>query len=201
MELLLTASVGDSDRRLLWISFQPDGSVSVGLSDRSYVAPDFKAQLFVWSAFNRETLHYVVPSESTADLKSIRNPHLTFHPPGWFHLTANDGRRLFEGIGDLEIMLDQGQLVPWIRFVSKPVAKLSAAGIPRKPGRTSVVKIAVPNDACSVGVGVDFVRIASGPPIPDALLDRYIPWRDYFVRVHAIALLPQVATLSWFHQK
>lgn len=201
MELLLTASVGDVDHRLLWISLQPDGSVSVGLSDRTYVAPDFKAQHFVWSAFNRETLHYVVPSESNAKLKSIRNPHLTFHPPARFHLTANDGRKLFEGIGDLKVMLDQDPLVPWIRFVSKPVAKLSVAGVPRKLGRTSVVKIAVPNDACSVGVGVDFARIASGPAIQNALLDQYVPWQDHFLRVHAIALLPQVATLSWFHQK
>jgi|GEM_PF-3521225 len=200
MIFLLTASIKNTSRRVCWVSLQPDGSVSIGLSDRAFVSPDFRAKHFVWSAFNRVTLHYAVPSEENS-LKSIRNPHLTFHPPNWFHLTANDGKRLFEAITDLKIMLDQSNSIPWIRFVSKQITKLPPAGIPLKPQLTTILSIPLNDDKCSVGIGIDFMRTASGDEIPNTLFDQFIPWQDYFLRIHAVELAPQVATLSWFHQK
>ena len=45
------------------------------------------------------------------------------------------------------------------------------------------------------------MRDGSGPMIANALLDEFIPWQSYFLRIHAIALSPQIATLSWFHQR
>src|SRR5215472_11121992 len=44
MDLLVTVKTGEQTRRIAWVSLQPDGSVSVGLSDRTFVAPDFKAR-------------------------------------------------------------------------------------------------------------------------------------------------------------
>lgn len=200
MDLLLTVRIGDRQRRISWISLQPDGSTSVGLSDKTFVAPDFKAQNFVWSAFNRETLHYLVPSNPST-LKPIRNPHLTFHPPHDFHLRANDGQLLFEGIGDLNIMLSQDSVVPWIRFVSKPIKMLSNAGPPRNPDRTQELLIQAPNEDCSIGLAIDFVDREDPVSPPEALLSHCVPNQNYWLHVLAIELPGQVATLSWFHQR
>ncbi len=150
MELLLTATVEGKPRRIGWVSLQPNGSVSVGLNDKTFVSPDFKAKNFLWNAYNRETLHYLVTSDAKT-LTAVRNPHLTFHPPHWFHLKANGGKTLFEGIGDLPIMLEQDGVVPWVRFVSRSIADLSGAGLPRKPDRVRVLKIDPRTQPCSSG--------------------------------------------------
>jgi len=196
---LLTATVEGKPRRIGWVNLQPNGSVSVGLNDKSFVSPDFKTKNFVWSAYNRETLHYLVTSDATT-LTAVRNPHLTFHPPHWFHLKANGGKTLFEGIGDLPIMLEQDGVVPWVRFVSRPIADLSGAGLPRKPDRVRVLKIDPRTRPCSIGLGVDFRRVDADPPDQPELLSELVSWQGYTLHVHAVALPSQIATLSWFHQ-
>jgi hypothetical protein len=199
VELVLTAGVANKFRRIGWVSLQPDGSVSIGLNDRTFVSPDFKAQNFVWSAYNRETLQYLVTSDP-ASLTAIRNPHLSFHPPHWFHLKASGGKTLFEGIADLSIMLQQDGVVPWVRFISRPVSDLSAAGPPRKPDRIRFLQVHPEIEQCSIGLAVDFRRTDVPAPTEPALLSELVPWQGYALHVHAVSHPPQVATLSWFHQ-
>ena len=200
MDLLVTVTIGEKKRRIAWVSLQPGGTVSVGLSDKTFVAPDFKAQNFVWSVFNRETLHYIVLSDPNS-MRPIRNPHLTFHPPHDFHLRANGGQMLFEGIGDLGIMLRQDGVVPWIRFVSSPVSELRDARSPRNPERTEELVIRAPRDDSSIGLGVDFVITEVRGTPAGALLSHCVQWQDYWLHLHAIPLPGQIATLSWFHQR
>lgn len=38
--------------RIEWVSFQPKGDISVGLHDKTVIAPKFKGQHFVGSAYN-----------------------------------------------------------------------------------------------------------------------------------------------------
>lgn len=200
MDILVTAVIGTErkKRRIAWVGLQPGGAVSVGLTDKTFVASDFKAQNFVWSAYNRETLHYVVPSDTSA-LKPIHNPHLTFHPPHDFHLTANRGRKLFEGIADLALMLHQDGVVPWVRFISAPVSELRDAGLPRNPERAEELLVRPPATDCSLGFGVDFA--AAETSLPDSLLSRCVRWQNYWLHLHVIPMRGQVATLSWFHQR
>jgi hypothetical protein len=201
MDILLTAEVNKQPCRIGWISLQPDGSVSVGLNDRAFVSPDFKAQNFVWSVYNRETIQYLVQSDP-ATLRPVPQPHLNFHPPHWFHLRGNGGKKLFEGIGDLPLMLRQDGIVPWIRFVSKRVAKLPGAGLPRNPERTRTIAIPLSTADCSVGLAVDFLRADLDPPHAEELLvSEAIEWRGYKLLVSAVTPASQIATLSWFHQR
>ncbi len=200
MDLLVTVAIGEKKRRIAWVSLQPDGSVSVGLSDKTFVAPDFKAQNFVWSANNRETLHYLVSSDP-GSLRPIRNPHLTFHPPHDFHLKADGGHMLFEGIGDLGLMLRQDGIVPWIRFVSSAVGVLRDAGSPRNPKRAEELIIQASRGDCSIAFGVDFVAREVGTSPASVLLSRCLSWQGYWLHLHAIAVPAQIATLSWFHQR
>lgn len=200
MDLLVSVTIGEKKRRIAWVGLQPDGSVSVGLSDKTFVALDFKAQNFVWSVFNRGTLHYLVSSDP-GSLRPIRNPHLTYHPPHDFHLKTNGGQKLFEGIGDLGIMLRRDGVVPWIRFVSRPVSEIRDAGSPRDPARPEEVIVQAPRGDCSIGLGVDFVAEEARATPAGALLSRSIRWQDYWLHFHAVALPGQIATLSWFHQR
>lgn len=192
------------------MSLQPDGSVSVGLADKAFVSPDFNAQNFVWSAFNRLPLKYNVQSDA-ATLKPIRNPHLTFHPPNWFHLKGLKGlrgseeKRLWEGIGDLEIMLRQDGQVPWVRFVSKRVSDLPSAGLPERPDRAKPyeiksLEIKPQSDQSSIGLALDFVSSGTVLDEHEFLASAIIPWQGYSLHIHATELPAQVATLAWLHQ-
>lgn len=200
MELLLTAIALGKPRRVGWISLQPNGSVSVGLSDKTFVSPDFKARNFLWNTYNRETLQYLVTS-SPSTLTPVRNPHLSYHPPNWFHLKASGGKTLFEGIADLPIMLEQGGVVPWVRFISRPVSELTGAGLPRHPGRAKLLQVTAPPNECSIGLAIDFRSASSPAPAASYLLSESVNWNGYVLHVSAEALPPQIATLSWFHQR
>lgn len=196
--LLNVAAEGIEPRSVGWISLQPDGAISVGLNDRAFVSPTFRARNFVWNLYNRVTLEYLIP-HSPDTLEPVPNPHLTFHPPIYFHLRANGKDELFAGIAEPRLMLHADETVPWLRFVSKPINELSRASAPRSPKKTTVETITVPDANCSFGLGVDFVR-------PEHVENRNLSWSNYFNcgehRIHAFAepLPPQIPTLSWYHQ-
>lgn len=196
--LLNVAAEGIEPRAVGWISLQPDGAISVGLNDRAFVSPTFHARNFVWNYYNRVTLNYLVPHSPDA-LEPVPNPHLTFHPPIYFHLRANGKDELFAGIAEPRLMLQADEAVPWLRFVSQPINELSQASAPRSTDKTTVETITVPDANCSVGLGVDFVR-PEHVEHPDFLWSRHFVCGEH--RIHAFAELrpPQIPALNWYHQ-
>ena len=196
--LLNVAAEGFNPRAVGWISLQPDGAISVGLNDRAFVSPTFRVRNFVWNFYNRVTLEYLV-SHSPDALESVPNPHLTFHPPIYFHLRANGKDELFAGIAEPRLMLQATETVPWLRFVSKPIIVLCAASAPRSPDKTTIEEVIVPDTNCSAALGIDFVR-------PNHVENRKLPWSNHFTcgehRIHAFIelLAPQIPTLVWYHQ-
>ena len=199
--MLLTVQAVDSqgaERSIAWISLQPDGAISVGLADRAFVSPRFHARQFVWNAYNRVTLQYLVP-HSPQELQAVSNPHLTFHPPVYFHLRANDDSELFAGIAEVEIMLAQDGHVPWIRFVSKPVSQMSNSGEPRNPKRTDSLHVPIESTDVSVGLAIDFVRPDAGQVSP-AVAQRFVDCGPNRLHVRCELLPAQEPTLAWYHQ-
>lgn len=184
---------------IAWVSFQPDGSVSFGLHDKSYVASRFKEQRFVWNAYNRVETQYLVQS-SAQGLRPITNPHFTFHPAAFFHLKANQ-EAIFEGIADVELVLKQQLYMPWIRAASNPLHTLPLTGSRADGIDTEEWCLSVPLDFGSVLLAVDFLAVG----IPQRLLPAPhqvvpdVPWRGMVVRVSVQLGGPQIATLSWFH--
>jgi hypothetical protein len=170
----------------------------VGLSDRAFISPRFHARQFVWNAYNRVVLEYLVP-HSPQELQPVTNPHLTFHPPVYFHLRANDDTELFAGIAEVEIILQQDGRCPWLRFVSKPVRQLPVAGPPRNLARTSALRVSIPSVDCSVGLAVDFVPQGLDRPT-DSSADEFVDCGKYRLHVHCEILPAQEPTLSWYHQ-
>jgi hypothetical protein len=129
MNITLCATAGGKVLRIGWISLQPNGDISAGLNDRAFIARDFDATQFVWSAFNRVRVEYLVPSDPKA-AQAIVQPHLTFHVPHYLHLTSKGSRESFRAIADIALAVQQQGEVPWVRFISKPLSGLQEA----KPG-------------------------------------------------------------------
>lgn len=185
-------------RSVGWLSLQPDGSISVGLTDRAFVSPTFRARNFVWNLYNRVELEYVV-AHTPDTLQSIQKPHITFHPPIYFHLRANGEDELFAGIAEPRLMLHDVESVPWIRFVSNPVVDLSIAKPPRDPEKTTIETFQVPSPKRSIGIGVDFVR-ATHPAATGFLWSRCFDCDEHRIHVFVESRPPQLPTLAWYHQ-
>jgi len=198
MVLNIQAIAEGSARTIGWISLQSDNSVSVGLADRAFISPRFHARKFVWNAYNRVSLQYLVP-HSPEELLAVVNPHLTYHPPIYFHLRANDDDELFAGIADVEIMLAQDGHVPWVRFVSRPVGELAVSTAPRNPERTRFLAVPVDDVRVSVALAIDFVRPGADPLVGSAA-EEFVDCGPRRLHVRCEVMPAQAATLSWYHQ-
>ena len=198
MVISINAQANGNEHTIAWVSLQPDGSISVGLADRAFISPQFHARQSVWNAYNRVTVQYLVP-HSPNELATVTNPHLTFHPPIYFHLRANNDVELFAGIAEVEIMLSQDGRVPWIRFASKPVRDIPLAQPPRDPDRTRVLHVPLVSPDASVGLSVDFVRPAEDRP-SGGLIDEFVDCGQNRLHISCEARAAQQASLAWYHQ-
>jgi hypothetical protein len=186
--------------RLAWLSFQPDGAISFGLNDRTYVAPDFCVESMLWNAYNRVGIHYIVPTDPAA-LRPVRNPHFTYHPALVFQLKddAAPGKEfLFRGIADVEITLQQEGRMPWIRAVTAPLSQLSLGG--RRADLVDVEDIGIKSESeeVSVCISVDFVRLRdTRATTPPGQWD--FNWHAVGLSLDVGVCEAQIATLSWFY--
>lgn len=185
-------------RSICWISFQPDGSVSVGFKNRSFVSPNFTVKNHIFNYYNRVTNNYIIANSPDA-LMPVKNPHMTFHPPIFFHLRANSQPELFTGYAEPLLILNQDQIVPWLRFVTDPISDLQLSTTPRDHSKTSVITVGESSENYSLGFGVDFVR----PEINisnDFFFSTYENWHNYRYHIFCELLPKQLSTLSWYHQ-
>jgi hypothetical protein len=102
MDITVLAQCDQRLYPIAWIGFQPDDSVSVGLRDRAFIAPDFQAQNDLFNIDNRTAVRYLMP-QATDKLRSVENPHFTFHPPMTLHVRETNGPRIFDGFADVAI--------------------------------------------------------------------------------------------------
>lgn len=205
MRKLIKVSHGGRIVGAAWVSFQPDGSISFGLNDRTYVSPHLCVRKFLWNAYNRITIEYVIPSSPDA-LLAVQNPHFTFHPDAMFHLKSNKDKKaeneaIFEGIADVGIVLDQDGEMPWIRAASSPVHQLSEAGKLRAPTIDTedlLTQIPVVMNSASATIEIDFIRPENVVPHRNETTWEYA-WGKVGLRIRTGLAAPQIATLSWFH--
>lgn len=190
---------------IAWLSFQPDGSISCGLRDRTYIAPHTRQRIGIWNAYNRIGIKYVVPTDPST-LLPVENPHFTFHPPATFHLKSHDASSskdedLFNGIADIDITLQQQTEMPWLRLTSQLLVNLPEAGTPRSDGvNNEELLYTVPAilPAASATVEIDFVR--RGDIRVDSSASPWdFAWHNVGLRIRTGFTEPQIATLSWFH--
>ncbi|HMJ17255.1 MAG TPA: hypothetical protein VK478_02610 [Gemmatimonadaceae bacterium] len=198
MDIQIVAQFESRTYAIGWIGLQPDKSISVGLNDRAFMSPRFHSRIDLWNADNRVTVEYLVP-DSLAQLSEVLNPHLTYHPPITFHLRETNGEMLFEAIADVGVILEEDQQMPWIRFVSRPVADMRETAGPRKSGNKRIITIHLSSREGSVGLSVDFVK--PGTAITAGhLVDYRADWGAVGLNIYAQLLPAQRATLAWYHQ-
>jgi hypothetical protein len=183
-----------------WISLQPDGTISFGLSDPSYISPKFKGEFMLWNAHNRVGIEYIVASDPSA-LEQVRNPHFTYHPATiMFHLKDNGPvkKALFRGIADVNITLEQQQTMPWIRAISAPLSELQSGGRRQNNIPTEELTIKAPSESVSAWVALDFIKKEDAKEHPDGS-QWDISWHNTTIWVCLSTCPAQIATLSWFH--
>lgn len=194
-------------RRLgvVWLSFQPNGSISCGLRDRTFVSPRFKDRIGLWNAYNRITIKYDAPTDPRA-LVPVTNPHFTFHPPATFHLKgqldlSSKNEDLFDGIADVQTVLHLERRMPWLRLVSKPLDEMNDSGPARRDGiETSDLAVSVPVLVwrASAVIDVDFIHL-DDVLVNNATNQWDFRWHSVGLRVRASYASPQTSVLSWFH--
>jgi len=183
-----------------WINFQKDGSISVGLNERVFSPPDLDEQFGVWSAFNRRQIEYVVGHDPRA-LKPIKGAHLTFHPPGHFHLTKGKGQKPFQGIALVDLAVRQDGHMPWARIASKPVSKLQPAAKGR-PG-IAAEELILPKRAgeYSMGLSIDFLDPNLSYKLTSPQNQKHVAWHSRLILISVEHLDPQkISTIGWIHQ-
>jgi hypothetical protein len=193
----IVAQVGSSRYRIAWLSLQPDGSISVGLHDRTYISPRLREQISLWNAYNRVRIDYFLPSDPSA-LEPVINPHFTFHPPVSFHLKANGDEAIFEGIADVRITLEQESRMPWLRATSRPLHEFRSSNIRPDNIETEDLVVQAPTANASIRVEVDFLRPGAFPEAADS--SRWVILTGgVALQVAVYFTHPRIATLWWFH--
>ena len=185
-------------RTIGWVSLQPDSSISVGLSDRTFISPRCHARQFVWNAYNRVSLQYRVP-HSPEELVAVVNPHLSFHPPIYFHLRATNTRSCLLELRTLDHACPRRPhtLGP-LCFGS--VDQLAVSAAPRDPERTPFLAIPIDYAGVSVDLAIDFVRPEADSLVEAAAAEQFPACGRFRLHVRCEVLPGQAATMSWYHQ-
>jgi hypothetical protein len=195
---------GDRVVSVGWVSFQPDGSISFGLRDRTFVLESSRTRIDIWNAYNRVQIQYIAPKVAEP-LLPVENPHFTFHPPIQFQLKSNTQKiskdeQIFSGIADVQFALTQQREMPWIRATSAPLSELKRTATRSDGTRTEEYSTAVPVifSAASGAIEIDFIRLEDvRPELSGPTWE--IAWINYAIRISLKSVGPQIATLSWFH--
>jgi hypothetical protein len=190
--------------KVAWTSLQPDGSISFGLTEKTFVSPQFMGRIDVFSLYNQVVTEFLIESNPSR-LVGVLNPHFTFHPRIQFHLTDSGGRQrkhnrreIFRGINDVEHTVDLYGKLPWIRAITAPIAKQKSFGLRQNSLETQNLEIMCKGTEESISIGLDFVR----PDAVEGLLRQGV----FAMNWHAVAFCfsissvkAQLSTLSWFH--
>lgn len=200
MEIHVCAQSKSRRVKTAWISLQPDGSVSLGLTDKTFVAPEFVGQFNVFSLYNQVEAAFVI-REGPLGLKKITAPHFTYHPRMLFHLTGKEGKHsveVFKGLNDVEMTVAQYGKLRWIRAISPPMSQMKNYGV-RNDSLTSTIQcIPVESEDVSIGIALDFVPPNSG----SESAGRNVKFMDHGaikLRCEIVVLKSQIPTLAWFH--
>lgn len=196
----LVCKTQSRETRVAWLSFQSDDSISFGLTDRSFVSPKFCGRFMLWNAYNRVAIQYVLPTDP--NIVGIKNPHFTYHPLMYFHLTSGQGagsEEVFAGIVGMDIIFNQQPFVPWIVATTAPVGTLQASGQQRDDStRSPDFIIPAAEETQSLQISVDLYP----PGHADIQNTDSVFWhrtKHTAARIESRLVAGQVATLSWFH--
>ncbi len=188
-------------KKVGWLSLQDDGSVSFGLSDKTFVSPRQKFVSGIWNAYNRIGIDFLVESKL---LDGVRNPHFTFHPPLKFHLKDQYSEKgaattIFSGIADVGIVLGQQNQLPWIRAISNPIPKMSEHKL--RSGNLGVELFSIDSEGESASVKIEIDILDSNATLKNGERDCWlVKWGQFSYRCKMSLCAPQISTLAWYYE-
>ncbi len=180
---------------IIWISLQDDGSISIGMSDRTFVVPGFTSEIEIDGTLHQSHVNF----EGKLKKEEVTNPHFTFHPPMYVHLRANKGSELFAGVLGVDFIVEAEGRMPWIRFVSSPIKELKPFVQVRDDKDIEIVRLLVPSNDISLGIGIDFVSKPTSSAENQPNYEYFINWHGRTLHVFARVLPAQKSTVQWNH--
>ena len=194
-EIKLVADNKGELTSIIWVSLQDEGSISIGMSDRTFAVPGFVSQMEIDGTVHQSHVNF----EGKLKKKAITNPHFTFHPPMYVHLRANNEDELFAGILGVDFIVEAEGRMPWIRFVSSSIKELKPFTKARDDKDIEIVRLLVPSNDISLGIGIDFVsnEVSRSENRPNN--DYFISWHGRTLHVFAQVLPAQKSTVQWNH--
>ncbi len=170
----------DGNRGLAYISLLNDGSISVGLLDRS-IKTDCLSEQSEDDPTRFDVVHRIA--------EPLNNPHMTFHPAGFVHLRSPKQEPIYQGL----TWTDNS---PWIRFTSNPLHTLKAEPRGRHGQDVRILPLDTETLDFSAHLMIDFVsRVPAGSF--DKRLYRIISWKGVSIAVYVRKVPPQSASLGF----
>jgi hypothetical protein len=161
-------------RSFLRIDLQEDGSVSIGGFDKTSKFRGFTSE----SQVEGQTVREYINLESQHEIKSITNPHFTYHPPNYFRLGNTKHPKLFQGLvwstpSDL-----QGVSSPWLRFVSDNVKQLKPLRTEMRRSGEEIQCVDCPSEEVSIGLNFNFSPAVGAMHGDGKYIGRFIQWGE-----------------------
>ncbi len=191
-DVRLCVKTADGPKGLLWVSFSPKESISVGFLDNTFVVPKLISRNGRTEGESAQILDF----EATHGAESVRNPHFTLHPPGYFHLKSESGTVLCEALVWTEPSPGH-EGSPWLRFVSNPIRTLPPFRQPAHGCTVQVYMLIPPREDCSAAVHVDFVRKPGLAHLGEQKVAHYFMWGQVVLRALLFCVPAQPASLGY----
>ncbi len=187
--------------RVGYVSFMPNGDITVGLTDRKFYCKPILARQGVFSYYNPVITIHDLPSHRNPGDTTIVNPHFTFHAPSIFQLTSPATKKekaLYRGVTDPLLALDQLEKVPWVRAITQPIKSLPCGGIRHGSTDAEQFIVTAATEDTSILIAFDFVRhdlqIATTHDVSTE-----VDWHGRRLSIGMSVLPEQDGVLSWAH--
>lgn len=177
---------------LIYMSFLPDGGVSVGLSDKTVrVLPKLRV-----GGGSLDAEDELLDLQLECGLKELRNPHYSLHG-AFFHLKSSKEAVLYKGLVWTKPFPGE-EVSPWIRLRTNPISQLKGYSGTMNGNPAEILLLQEPLDDCSVEFHFDFVAHESDIIADGKRVTRTFAWGDFFLRVTALQSPPTASTLGSF---
>lgn len=179
-------------KSLIYISFLPDGGVSIGLNDKTFrVLPRLRV-----GGDSLDSRDEVIDLERECGVSELVNPHYSLHN-GYFHLKSSKGTVLYRGLVWTKPFPGE-EISPWIRLRTNPISTLKEFSRAQNGNSAHVILLEEPPDDCSVQFHFDFASDGSNVVTGGKQIANTFAWSDFFLRVTALQLPPTNSALGSF---
>lgn len=181
-----------SIRSLVYISFLPDGDVSIGLNDKTFrVLPRLRV-----GGDGLDTGAEAIDLEAQCGVSELVNPHYSLHG-NYFHLKTSKVAVLYEGVVWTR-PFPGSDVSPWIRLRTNPISTRQKFAGTQRGKSAQVMLLAEPPEDCSVEFHFGFASDGTHVIEAGRQITRTFAWGNIFLRVTAMQVPPTNSAIGSF---